>query len=69
LKQTETRIGKLATAKKELEERMAVPSVVSDYLLMDKLARELEALEGDIEKEETKWETLAEQLAAMGATV
>ena len=52
LKQTETRMGKLVTAKKELEERMAIPSVVSDYLLMDKLARELEALESDIEKEE-----------------
>ena len=69
LKQSETKMAKLQATKAELLETMAEPSVVQDYLRLDKLSLELEALEKEVEKEEAKWETLAIQLSAMGATV
>ena len=69
LKQSETKMAKLQATKAELLETMAEPAVVQDYLRLDKLSLELEALEKEVEKEEAKWETLALQLSAMGATV
>jgi ATP-binding cassette subfamily F protein 3 len=69
LKQSETKMAKLQATKAELLETMAEPAVVQDYLRLDKLSLELEALEKEVEKEEAKWDSLALQLSAMGATV
>jgi ATP-binding cassette, subfamily F, member 3 len=67
IKQQEKLITGLSNERDALETQMALPSVARDFLALDRISLELEAVQAKLSTEERTWEELSQQLTQLDA--